>query len=87
MHTVLLNVIVQNIFQSVQVIQLFGLAMTAGESERQVDTGIGGSFLCLQRAEELLAEREDQLIMGFFCLCRIKLKRKGGFLGGQNKGK
>lgn len=56
MHTVLLNVIVQNIFQSVQVIQLFGLVMIAGESERQVDTGIGGSFLCLQRAEELLAE-------------------------------
>lgn len=56
MYTIPLNIIVQIIFESVEVNQLFGLVMTVGESERQVDTGIRGSFGCLQRPEEVLAE-------------------------------
>lgn len=56
MYTTPLNIIVQLIFESVEVNQLFGLVMTAGESERQEDAGIRGSSGCLQRPEEVLAE-------------------------------
>lgn len=51
-----LNVIVQIVFEFVQVVLLFGLVMTVGESERQVDTGIRVSLLRLQRAKEVLTE-------------------------------
>lgn len=74
MFNIPLNIIVQIIFETIQVNQLFGLAMTVGESERQVDTGIRGSFRCLQRPEEVLAEWQDELIVGFFCFCSVALK-------------
>lgn len=51
-----LNVIVQIVFEFVQVVLLFGLVMTVGESERQVNTGIRVSLLRLQRAKEVLTE-------------------------------
>lgn len=74
MYTTPLNIIVQIIFESVEVNQLFGLVMTAGESERQEDAGIRGSSGCLQRPEEVLAEWQDELIVGFFCSCSIVSK-------------
>lgn len=51
-----LNVVVQIVFEFVEVVLLFGLVMTVGESERQVNAGIRVSFLRLQRAKEVLTE-------------------------------
>lgn len=45
-----LNVVVQIVFEFVEVVLLFGLVMTVGESECQVNTGIRVSLLRLQRA-------------------------------------
>lgn len=56
MYTIPLYIIVQIIFESIEVNQLVELVVTVGEPERQVYTGIRGSFRRLQRPEEVLAE-------------------------------
>lgn len=64
-----LNVIVQMTFQSVQVFALLGQVVPIRKPQRQVDAGIGESFLRLQRAKEILIEWQEQLAVGSLSIC------------------